>query len=285
MVHGPPVDGQAHGFAHPLVTEGILRVLESGELQPPGSGEHRRQHDARKLSDLVDQLAGNEVDDIRLAALQHGDTGGRLWHRDHHQLLHVHGTVVAVEGLQLDLHAWLVADEPVGTSSDWFLLEGVGAHLLVVLLRHHPAGPRDIRGPEEDGEVEEGLFEEEADRAIVHDLHALRLPFEDVGLGAPVVLIAELDILRSDRLAVVEPDPLPQRERGALRIRGDREVLGQSGMVVERGALILDEGVVDRGEEVVWRGGAVVLLGVQPAGCEPGVPGEDDLALGRRPGR
>src|SRR5262249_14493804 len=55
-------------------------------------------------------------------------------------------------------------------------------------------------------------------------------------------------------------------------------------MVVELGALILDEGVVDRGEEVVRSGGAVVLLGVQPAGCEAGMPREDDLALGRGPG-
>jgi len=83
----------------------------------------------------------------------------------------------------------------------------------------------------------------------------------------------------------MEFDPLPQRERGALRIRGDREMLGQSRMVVELSALILDEGIVDRGEEVVWSGGAVVLLGVQPAGCDAGMPGEDDLALGRGPGR
>src|SRR5206468_1850835 len=143
LVHVPPVDGQAPGFAHPLVTEGIPLILESGELQPPGSGEHRRQHDARKFPDLVNQLAGNEVDDIRLAALQHGDPGGRLWHRDHHQLLHVHRTVVAVEGLHLDLHARLVAHELVGTGSYWFLLEGIRARLPVVLLRHHPAGPGD----------------------------------------------------------------------------------------------------------------------------------------------
>jgi hypothetical protein len=56
-------------------------------------------------------------------------------------------------------------------------------------------------------------------------------------------------------------------------------------MVVELGALILDEGVVDRGEEVVWSSRAVVLLGVQPARGEAGVPREDDLALGRGPGR
>ena len=64
-----------------------------------------------------------------------------------------------------------------------------------------------------------------------------------------------------------------------------REVLGQSGMVVELGALILDERVVHRGEEVVWSGGAVVLLGIQPAGCDAGMPREDDLAPDRGAGR
>ena len=37
------------------------------------------------------------------------------------------------------------------------------------------------------------------------------------------------------------------------------------------------------GEEVVRGGGAVVLLGVEPARGEARVPGEDDLALGRGP--
>jgi hypothetical protein len=178
-----------------------------------------------------------------------------------------------------------VADEPVGPGSDRLLLEGVRTDLLVVLLRHHPAGPGDIRRPEEDREVEEGLFEDEADRSVVDDLDALRLLLENVGFGSPVVLITELDVLRGDRLAVLKLDPLPQRERRALRVRGYREVLGQRGMVVELGALILDEGVVDRGEEVVWSSRAVVLLGVQPARGEAGVPREDDLALGRGPGR
>src|SRR5262249_39679558 len=138
---------------------------------------------------------------------------------------------------------------------------------------------------EENGEVEEGLLEEKADRAVVHDLDTLRPPLEHVGLGTPVILIAEFDILRSDGLAVLELDTLPQGERGALRICGNREVLRQSGMVVELGALSLEEGVVDRGKEIVRSRRAVVLLGVQPAGCEAGMPREDDLALGRGPGR
>ena len=104
-------------------------------------------------------------------------------------------------------------------------------------------------------------------------------------LAPAVVLVAELDVLRGDRVAVVELDPLAQGEGGALGVRGHREVLGQGQMVVELGALVLDEGVVEGREEVVGRGGAVVLLGIQPARREAGVPRQDELALGRGPGR
>ena len=176
-------------------------------------------------------------------------------------------------------------EELVGTGPDGLLLEAVRADLLVVFLGHHPAGGGDVGGPEEGGEVEEGLLEDEADRPIVDDLDALGLLLEDVGLGAPVVLVAEFDVLRSDWLTVVELDPLPQRERGALRIRGDRVAFGQAGMVVELRPLVLHEGVVQSRQEVVRRGGAVMLLGVQPAGRKAGVPGENDLALGGGPGR
>ena len=174
-----------------------------------------------------------------------------------------------------------MADQLVGPGADRLLLEAVRAHLLVVFLGHHPAGGGHVGGPEEDGEVEEGLLEDEADRTVVDDLDALGLLLEDVGLGAAVVLVTELDVLRGDRIAVMELGPLAQCERGALRVRGDREPLGQGGMIEELSALILDERVVDGREEVVGCGGAVVLLGVEPARGEAGVPREGQLALRR----
>src|SRR5207249_11221449 len=58
-----------------------------------------------------------------------------------------------------------------------------------------------------------------------------------------------------------------------------------SDLVVELRPLVLHEGVVQSRQEVVRRGGAVMLLGVQPAGRKAGVPGENDLALGGGPGR
>ena len=285
LVHGPPVDGQAHRLAHALVAERVLRVLEAGKLDEERAGQHGGQGDAGELAHLGDQLAGHVVDDVGLAALEHGHPGGRLGHRGHDQLLGVDRTVVAVEGLHLDLHAGLVADELEGARPDGLLLEAVGADLLVVLLRHHPAGSGDVGRPEQDGEVEEGLLEDELDGPVVGDLDALGLLLEDVGLGAPVVLVAELDVLRGDGVAVVELHPLAEGEGRALRVRGHREALGQGQMVVQHGALVLDEGIVQGGEEVVRGGGAVVLLGIEPAGGQAGVPGQDDLALGRAGGR
>ena len=178
-----------------------------------------------------------------------------------------------------------MARELVRPGADGLLLEAIRSDLLVVLLRHDPAGSRDVGGAEEDGEVEERLLEDEANRAVVHDLDALGFLLEDVGLGAAVVLVAELHVLRSDWVAVVELDALAQGERGALGVGGDRGVLGQRRVVVERRALILDERVVDRGEEVVRGGGSVVLLRIEPARRESGVPREDQLALGRGAGR
>src|SRR5262245_59556928 len=56
-------------------------------------------------------------------------------------------------------------------------------------------------------------------------------------------------------------------------------------MVIELGTLVLDERIVERGEEVVGRRGAVVLLRVEPARGESGVPRERQLAFGRGAGR
>src|SRR5438132_8254997 len=126
LVHAPAVDGQAHRLAHALVVERILRVLEAGKLDEERAGQHRRQRDAGQFPNLVDELAGDVVDDVRLTALEHGDARGRLRHRDHHQLLDVDRTVVAVEGLHFDLPTRLVPHELVGPRPDGPPLGPVG---------------------------------------------------------------------------------------------------------------------------------------------------------------
>src|SRR5215475_11647083 len=52
-----------------LVVERALRVLEADELKPKTARQHRRQHQLRILLYPVDQLARQEVDQVRLAAL------------------------------------------------------------------------------------------------------------------------------------------------------------------------------------------------------------------------
>ena len=56
-------------------------------------------------------------------------------------------------------------------------------------------------------------------------------------------------------------------------------------MIEQRGALVLDEAIVNGREEVVRCRGAVVLLGIQPTGREAGMPGQNELSPGRGPGR
>jgi hypothetical protein len=70
-----------------------------------------------------------------------------------------------------------------------------------------------------------------------------------------------------------------QPERGTLGVLGELEPFGESRMVVERVAVVLDQAIVQRHQEVVGGGGAVVLLRIEPARRDVGVPGERQLAL------
>jgi hypothetical protein len=70
----------------------------------------------------------------------------------------------------------------------------------------------------------------------------------------------------------------PQPERGALGILGKLEMLGECGMFVALVAEILDQAVMQRHQEIVRARSAVVLLGIQPARRDVGVPGKDYFA-------
>jgi hypothetical protein len=79
------------------------------------------------------------------------------------------------------------------------------------------------------------------------------------------VFKAELDVLRGDWLTVVELNARPQPEGDLFGIRRKLEALRQSGLVKEPVAVVLDQGIVEGGNEVIRSGGAVMLLRVQPA--------------------
>src|SRR5262249_14913025 len=87
------------------------------------------------------------------------------------------------------------------------------------------------------------------------------------------------------RLAVMEFDAIAKPEGGASAVLGKLVALGEGQMVVEVGAGVLDQRIVQGCEKIIWRCRAVVLLRVQPAGCHGGVPGKSHSPLGSRPCR
>ena len=93
------------------------------------------------------------------------------------------------------------------------------------------------------------------------------------------MLVAPFDVRRRDRRAVMELDARPQPERRALGVLGELEAFGERRMVVELVAEVLDQAVVQRHQEIVGTGGAVVLLRIEPARRDVGVPGQHQLAL------
>jgi len=78
----------------------------------------------------------------------------------------------------------------------------------------------------------------------------------------------------------VEFEPRPQTESGALGVLGKIEPFGQRRVVVTDLAEVFDQRILQCHDEIVWAGGAVVLLRVEPAYRNIGVPGEHHLALG-----
>ena len=115
--------------------------------------------------------------------------------------------------------------------------------------------------------------------SVVDDLDAFGLLVQHLAPGAAVVLVAPFDVGRRDRRAVVELGARPQPEGRALGVLGKLEVFGQRRMVVARLAEVLDQRVVQRHEEIVRARRAVMLLRVEPARGDVGVPGQRHLAL------
>ena len=78
----------------------------------------------------------------------------------------------------------------------------------------------------------------------------------------------------------MELEPGPQPKGGAFGVLGHRKALGQRRMVVTHLAEVFDQRVVQRHDEIVRTGGTVVLLRVEPARGNIGVPRQYHLAFG-----
>ena len=153
LIESTAVNSQAHRLAHPFVVEGVLGIVETRELQPPGARQHRGEHDAGDFANCFDQFPGHEIDNVCLAAFQHGHPGRRFWHGNHDELLHMHGPIIVRKGLQFHPHAGLLPHQLVRPCPNGLLLEAVSPNLLIILRRDDPSGAADVRRPEDDREV------------------------------------------------------------------------------------------------------------------------------------
>ncbi len=189
--------------------------------------------------------------------------------------------IVAVDRFELELDAGLLADQPVRACADRLLHESGLADPFVVLLRYHPPGTANIAGAEQDREVEERFLEMELDGAVVDEIDTVQPFFAHRRPRAVVILEAPFHVLRRDRCAVMELDARPQPESGALGVLGELVFVGEREVVVSHLAEIFDQCIVQREGEIVRTRRAVVLLRVDPASGDVGVPGQGHLSPGR----
>src|SRR5206468_2743395 len=107
------------------------------------------------------------VADVDLAALERGQSGGRIRDRLEDQPLDVRGlSPVLVHGLEHELDARRERDEPIGTGADRVLLEALVADLRDVALRDDPSRPGRARV--ERKEIGPRLLQAEADARRTH---------------------------------------------------------------------------------------------------------------------
>src|SRR5262249_10557176 len=142
LVDGLPVDGQIGGQAYAPVRPRRLRVPLLSEDEPGGDGRvvglERKPWTA---PDLLRQRATEDVGDVSVATLEHGQAGGFVGDAPPDQRLDVRGFApVLLVRLQDQLYARLERDELVRSRSHGRFLEAVIADLLHVPLGNDPCG-------------------------------------------------------------------------------------------------------------------------------------------------
>src|SRR6516165_7435542 len=119
-----------------------------------------------------------------------------------------------------------------------------------------------------------------ADRMVVDDFEILGLIMEHRGPGPAVMLETPLDVVRGYGSSVVKFGASAKLEGTALGVLGKIETLGQCRMVVSLLAKVFDQAVVQCHQEIVRGRRAVVLLRIEPAGGDIGVPSQHYLPFG-----
>src|SRR5581483_4823562 len=220
------VDGVAGGEANAAVRPRRLRIPLIEEIEEERRDTAReRQPQARVTLDLLRLGRVEQVGDVDLPALQHGHARERLRHHlEDEPLDGRHLAPVAVERLHDELDTRRVADELVRPEADRMLLESRVAHLLHVLPGHDPAGAGHDAGV---------VVHEVGPRIVQREAHAVRahhgdLPHLLVQELALRAMEAELHVLGGERVAVVELQPLAQRELVRPLVGADRPRLRQT---------------------------------------------------------
>ena len=207
--------------------------------------------------------AVQEVGHVHVAPLERGRAGGLVGQAAEDQLLHRrHLPPVALEGLELQLHARLEAHHPVRARADRRLLEALVADLLDVLLRHDPPD-RGRSGAVERDEVRPRLLQVELHAPRVEHPDLLHVLLQQRRVRAVVALEGELHVLRGHALPVVEARVGAQREVVDEAVGGDGPGFGEA-----RGARArrhrLEQRVVDRVEGEERGDRALGLGGIEP---------------------
>ncbi len=136
-------------------------------------------------------------------------------------------TPVVVDGFEHELDARRERDESIGAGTDRRLLEAIVPDLRDVGLGHDPS--RAGRARVEGEEIRPRLLEAKPDARRPRSLDR-RHPFlEGLARGASVALEGELDVLGTERIAVVESHTVSQDELVHEPIRRERPGLGETG--------------------------------------------------------
>ena len=246
-----------------------------------GGGPER---ESGRAPHLFGQLSLEQVDDVGLAALEHGQARGLVRNRLEHETLDARAlSPVRLVRFEHELHAGVERDEPVRTGTDGSFLEAVVADLLEVLLGHDPAGAggeASVIGHE----IGPGLLETEAHPGRIGDLHDRDFLFQQPCRGAPIPLERELHVVGDDRIAVVEPGALAKDELVHEAVLRHAPGFGQArshGVAGHR----LHQRVVQSVEDHERRADPRGLGGVEPRGGQRNVNGPGHLTFRCRRGR
>src|SRR5262249_54982043 len=184
-------------------------------------------------------------------------------------------TPIALIGLEYHLHPSCLADHLVWTGADGMLLETIVPYLLEVLLGDDDASGRGS-GAVKGHEVGPGLFQVETHHQGVDDLDGADMRLQFLRPCPLIALEAELDILSSDGIAVVEFEPRPQREFVDQSIRALRPRLRQTvaHLLLRQGAhQRIVNGIEHPKRRNLWRSRGWI----EPGGGEGHVPGDHHL--------